>query len=506
MNRIMINNIEIRYDDNINCKIDYIKNVISNNYNLFLSMIGESQVISLVPTNEDGVVYISDFDKTFYEVVNKIFNNDGNNTLFEIPELLPGLYIESLVRKAASNQRTLVQPNPNVTDEMLYSLIAYIYFLKTGTFSDFVNYLKDKKDINKILNWLQSETRFEAYNYLLEITTNYLKENDFDFLDNISDITNKMLNQLMSNIFTQEVENEIQLPSITTEEFDSLFYEFLQSINAPESWKQMYNDLKERGRISFENLVDNIDNSKCYRDENGILRLLISTDGTINCFCSFAHEFAHYVTIHDAERPSQFSITEFPSIFFEKLSAEFLKNKGYKVEIVDKVIKDRNQNNFEIYIGLSPLFNDILRFIKKGPILKSDKVELWENQFRIIRETKEKLIKKWQENGESIPDMRFLEQPKVDIDNEVDKECDSYIDSFIQNGLLVINGYQYLLDTYLAEEVLKKCPNDPTIIPRMINATNNLSNMNLTDILIEFDIQDLFGQSKEKIMLNQKTK
>jgi len=79
----------------------------------------------------------------------------------------------------------------------------------------------------------------------------------------------------------------------------------------------------------------------------------------------------------------------------------------------------------------------------------------WENNFRAIQETREKLAKLMEENGEQV-DISFLEAFKIDIPKEIDKECDSLIDSFIQNGLLVINGYQYLLDTYLAEEVLKK--------------------------------------------------
>lgn len=190
MNLIKVRDIEIRYDDNQ--KTNYIKNVIDNNYNLILSILGESKVISLIPTNDDGVVYIPDFDKTFYEVVNQVFNNESNKALLENPDLLPSFYIETLIRKNANNSMSLVQPNSNVSDEMLYSLIAYIYFTKTSTFDDFVNYLKDKKETTKILNWLQAETRFDAYNYLLKTTTDYLMQNDFDFLENISGIINSI--------------------------------------------------------------------------------------------------------------------------------------------------------------------------------------------------------------------------------------------------------------------------------------------------------------------------
>ena len=495
MNLIKIKNIEIRYADNQ--EIDYIKNVINNNYNLFLSLLGESKAISLIPTNDDEVVYISNFDESFYEVVNQTFNNDGNKTLLENPDLLPAFYIETLIRKNANNPMALVQPNPNVSDEMLYSLIAYIYFTKTGTFDDFVNYLKEKKETDIILNWLQTETRFDAYNYLLKTTTDYLIQNDFDFLQNISGITNMMLTQSLNNVLSQQQETEIELPTITIQEFDNLFNEFLVYINAPKSWKQAYDELKSSGRISFEKQVEDLDTSMCYRDDNDVLRILVSTDGTIKCFCSFVHEFMHYIPMQDSMTLTQFSISEFPSIFFEKISAQFLRNKGYKQDVVDKVVRDRNKNNTEIYTGISSLFNDISAYINGGAISKDKKILFWENNFRAIQETRKKLAKLMEENGEQV-DISFLEAFKIDIPKEIDKECDSLIDSFIQNGLLVINGYQYLLDTYLAEEVLKRSNDDTSIIPRMINVTDNLGNMNLKDILTEFNIQGIIDDTKER--------
>ena len=412
MNLIKIKDIEIRYNNNQ--EIDYIKNVINNNYNLFLSLLGESKVISLIPTKDDGVVYISNFDETFYEVVNQTFNNEGNKVLLENPDLLPAFYIETLIRKNANNPMSLVQPNPNVSDEMLYSLIAYIYFTKTGTFDDFVNYLKEKKETDKILNWLQTETRFDAYNYLLKTTTDYLIQNDFDFLQNISSITNMMLTQSLNNVLAQESETEIKLPTITIQEFDNLFNEFLVYINAPKSWKQAYDELKSSGRISFEKQVEDLDTSMCYRDDNDVLRILVSTDGTIKSFCSFVHEFMHYIPMQDSINLTQFSISEFPSIFFEKISAQFLRDKGYKQDVVDRVVRDRNKNNTEIYTGISSLFNDISAYINGGAISRDKKILFWENNFRAIQETREKLAKLMEENGDQV-DISYLEPPKIEI-------------------------------------------------------------------------------------------
>lgn len=91
-----------------------------------------------------------------------------------------------------------------------------------------------------------------------------------------------------------------------------------------------------------------------------------------------------------------------------------------------------------------------------------------------------------------------MKPPQIDIPKDVDEECDSLTDCFIQNGLLVIDGYQYLLDSYLAEEVLKKAADDTSVIPKMINVTDNLGTMNLKDILTEFSIQGMTDDATEK--------
>ena len=496
MRKVIIKDIEIQYNDEQIDKIDYIINVINKNYVLMLEILWTSRIISLIPTNEENVVYIQNFDEVFYNGINKIFNNDDIEKAYNTPNILSGLYIEVLIRKLKIDSNMLVQSNSSISDEMLDALISYKYFEKNGTFLQFVEYLKTRNNSDVIFDWLKNEIRWDTYNFLLEITVNFLKENDFDFLENLSDITIMMLNQTFNNVVMQDIEKEIELPTISMEEFDNLFNEFLKYINAPIKWKQLYDELKSSGRISFEKQVDDLDTSMCYRDDNDILRILVSTDGTIKYFCTFVHEFIHYVTMIDSVTLAQFSVSEFPSIFFEKISTQFLKDKGYKVDVIDKVIRDRNENNKEIYIGISALFNDIYAFIKGGPISKDKKVLFWEDYFRAIKEIREIFAKMMEEIGEQI-DMSLLELPKIDIPVEVDKECDLLIESFIKNGLLVINGYQYLLDTFLADEVLKQTKADSTIIPRMIKVTNELDNINLQNILFEFNIQELKNISKE---------
>ena len=504
MKKITIRDIEIQYNDEQANKIDYIINTISKNYGLFLDALGTSRIISLVPTDEKNTLYIENFDEAFYSIIDKCFNNDTVKQEFNAPNIMSALYVEILLRKLKIKSKVLIQSNSNISDETLDSLIAYKYYEKNGSFSEFVEYLKTRNESDLIFNWLKNEFRWDTYNYLLEITVNYLKEYDFDFLENISDINTMMMNQTVNNIVMQESEQEVELPTITIEELDNLFNEFLKYINAPIKWKQLYDELKNSGRISFEKQTDGIDASNCYRDDNGALRISISTDGTIKCFISLVHEFMHYVS----KVVSTLSISEFPSIFFEKVSAQFLKDKGYKEDIVNKIVAFRNKNNMDIYTEASPLFNDITAFIKDGPIKRERKIKYWENHFRIIQETKEKLAKMLEENGETV-DSDILKQPNIDIPTEVDKDCDILIESFIQNGLLVllvIDGYQYLLDTFLADEVLKQTTTDPTVISKMIKTTDELGNMNLQSVLDLFNMQDVLSKDSGNTLSRKRVK
>ena len=45
---------------------------------------------------------------------------------------------------------------------------------------------------------------------------------------------------------------------------------------------------------------------------------------------------------------------------------------------------------------------------------------------------------------------------------------------------------------------IRRLEYDTSILPRMIDVTDNLGNMNLKDILMEFNIEDIIDDTKEK--------
>ena len=503
MKEIIINNIRILYEENQLEKINYIKKIINNNSNFLTSVYGNNLVLSLVPTNDKDIIYVDDFDKFFSDTVLLEFNKIEVKKQFDNPDLLPCLYIELLIRKN-KNSNSLVKSNLDLSDEMLDLFIAYKYFSLNGNLEDFVNYLKARDKTDEIISWLSNEYRFKTYNYLLKITTTYLIDNDFEFLENISSIAYEMLSSSIDFSLVKDNDKKV-FSSINKQELDNLILEFFDFVKAPISWKQTYKEIKNNEQIIFIPSNDTNDFSKCYLDSDNILKIKISDDGTIKCLYSFIHEFAHYMSMKEDLRVSQISVSEIPSIFFERLVIIFLKNKGYNSLDIDSIIDRRKRNNFDLYLSLLPLFKDLIKYINEGDLTKEEKVEFLKNQIETIEEVNKKLIEELEGNSDINTVSMLNEIVEFDISNQVDKQCDSLINSFIQEGLFVINGYQYILATFITDELLKRYSFNFDIIFKMFDITGNLRNINLKDILSVLKIEDLFIEyKKENIKIKKK--
>ena len=488
--KIQIKDIELVFSENQQQFIDKIKMIIQNNYGLILSCLGENKTIDI---SQDE----SNFNDTFHYIVKEVFNNDSNKQAFSDKDFLSALHVEALIRRKKFFNTTIVEQNPNMSDELLSSLIAYKYFEVNGTFDDFVEYLKERNNEEKIFQWLQSASRWDTYNYLLSITSNFFKTDDEEFFKQMNYITSIWFNRVIDNIQFRDDSNK-DYQKISEKEFDSLFYEFLGYINAPVEWINIYNKLKEKGLIIIEK-GNKPDNSMCFLDNDGITKILIGNGDNLRDFCIFVHEFIHYVSRQNGCLSiEKIAISEFPSIFFEKISAEFLEEKGYSSEIVNQIINDRDSNNYSLITSMQPLFIDLIRYINYGEINKNFKMSFYKNQIESINRVRRKLLKIITDAGEQIKDPSAFKEIKVDIEKDVDEDCDSMIDSFIKEGLLVINGYQYLLDSYLVEQVLNKRNNDNTIVEKMINVTNNLGMISVKDILSLFGIENALQEEAVK--------
>lgn len=493
MNCIKMGDINLQYDESIT-DIERIKKIIKLNEFLFSDY--KDKTISFVEQNDcdDNVVYVNNFDEFFDNLLKQLLNDTKFIFSLNQPELLPALYIQLLIKKESINDETFIQLDDNITDDMLWFVLACKFFDCKNQFDELSNFLKYRNDKELIFEWLKQTQRFNTYNYLLEIASNYLKEYDFYFFDNIDEIFSKMNEKNFDYVISSKNSN-YKLQKLSLEDLENIFFGFLDKIKAPKEWKETYIDLKNNNRIIFEESKDGKDNSKCFIDDDGIRKIKVTTNGTVNDFISFVHEFIHYVSLQKDMPP--FSLLEFPSIYYERVAAIYLIDIGFDENIIKSVIENRNKNNFGKYYDLFGILLDMCRYNKKGNIIREDKVELLKKATEATNECVENLINIFLEAGKPIDELQSLIIKDYDFGKEVDNECDYYTKEFIKNGLLVLDGYQYLTDSYLADSVLEK-EDDDTILDKMVFITENLSDFNIETISKYLGIEDAFTKKSKR--------
>ena len=362
MNCIKMGYINLQYDESIT-DIERIKKIIKLNEFLFSDY--KDKTISFVEqnTSDDNVVYVNNFDEFFDNLLKQLLNDTKFIFSLNQPELLPALYIQLLVKKESINGETFIQLNDNITDDMLWFVLACKFFDCKTQFDELSNFLKYRNDKELIFEWLKQTQRFNTYNYLLEIASNYLKEYDFYFFDNLDEIFSKMNEKNFDYVISSKNSN-YKLQKLSLEDFENIFFGSLDKIKAPKEWKEIYIDLKNNNRIIFEESKDGKDNSKCFIDNDGIRKIKVTTDGTVNDFISFVHEFIHYISLQKDMPP--FSLLEFSSIYYERVAAIHLINIGFDENIIKSVIENRNKNSICLLPNIIPAKNKLYR--KKPPL------------------------------------------------------------------------------------------------------------------------------------------
>ncbi len=492
-----IGDIKIQYDETIT-DIDRIAEIIKLNQTLFLDY--KEIIISLTACpNVDNYnrLYINDFDKAFDDHLKLILADSTVMQTLENPKLLLGLYVKLFAKKAIQNGAPNVMIDVDVPDDFLWFMIACKYFDFKTNFHEMSNFLKYRKESETIFNWLKETQRFNIYNYLLEFESNYLKQYDPSFFTNIDELLSEMSETTLFNLSSEKVNYD--LPKLPMENFEELLFAFLDSIKAPERWKEIYLKLKNENRIIFEESKDEIDHSECFKDADGIRKIRVTTDGTIIYFITFVHEFMHFIYLCDSFIDfASFSLLELPPLYFERIAAKYLISIGYDENIIKQVIETRNQNNIELFWSLADFIKDLCRFNIKGPITREYKIKSIEMVMNIIYETRIKLAKTLENAGLSEEDLVFLTtKPNYNYGEIVDKDCDSLISQFIEKGILVLDGYQYLMDSYLVNHILEKENNDN--LDKMIYVTDHLAEFNVEKIINCFGINKEFTPNVRKL-------
>ena len=256
MNCIKMGDINLQYDESIT-DIERIKKIIKLNEFLFSDY--KDKTISFVEQNDcdDNVVYVNNFDEFFDNLLKQLLNDTKFIFSLNQPELLPALYIQLLIKKESINDETFIQLDDNITDDMLWFVLACKFFDCKNQFDELSNFLKYRNDKELIFEWLKQTQRFNTYNYLLEITLNNLKEYDFYFFDNINEIFSKMNEKNFDYVLSSEA-SSYKLQKMSIESFENIFFGFLNKIKAPKEWKEIYIDFNQDDYETVEDYINAI--------------------------------------------------------------------------------------------------------------------------------------------------------------------------------------------------------------------------------------------------------
>lgn len=498
-----VGTIEIVYNQELESDIERIVKIIELNSSLFAGY--QNKTLDLTNTKEstENRINVTDFDYFFDNLLMAYLNTEDIKESLKTPELLPALYTQMLIKEQQEKDQSEIFLEVTFPEDILLFLVASKYYDLNTQFHEFSYFIRYHNNKKEIMDWLKESQRFPTYNYLLDIATNYLKENDPSFFNHMKEIIKKATSDNFDLIKSKsKSKKNLKIDSMNAEELERTFIDFLEAIKAPAEWKEIYTYLKENNLITYTNEK----HQSAVIMENGIRQVIVSDDNTLDTFISLVHEFVHYVAIEKSNNNMPFSLREFPSLYFEKIAAIYLVSIGYNEDIVENTIKTRNDNNYNLYKGLFGIITDILRYNKKGPITLEEKADFNRQVDQILVTTISDLNQILKDAGADSKTLEALEPKVIDYEEAAKEMCDFDISMFIQKGLLVLNGYQYLTDNQLAEAVIDKGNEETT--DKMIYVTENLGEFDIDKIISYFELESIYEEegNKEKIKSHNQNK
>lgn len=210
----------------------------------------------------------------------------------------------------------------------------------------------------------------------------------------------------------------------------------------------------------------------------------------------------HHIVVTSTDKDIPFSLLEFPSIYYERVAAIYLISIGYDENIIKAVIEDRNQKNVKLYKSLIGIMVDIIRYNNKGPITIEEKIEFIKKLDEEVKKETRTLIGDFKEAGIDTTELEYLVAQQINYEEEVKNDCDARILEFTRDGLLILNGYQYLTDSCLAEKLIEK--SDSKTPEKMIYVTNHLADFTIDTAIKYLDIQEALQKPNRNMQKSNK--
>ena len=184
--------------------------------------------------NHDETIDINEFNSFIEDFVKQIVQDNNTRNVIESKDFLPTFYLTYLILKNGMAGNTIIQIPNNVTIELVLFFLSIKYYnydiskISATLLSD------NSYEYDQIIKEIKSTQRINTYNYCLSCVATFLEEYDETMLDNLSDIINKIISNATSYFNAAISDSKLNgLKQLTNEEFDKLFIDFLDYINAP---------------------------------------------------------------------------------------------------------------------------------------------------------------------------------------------------------------------------------------------------------------------------------
>lgn len=376
--------------------------------------------------------------------------------------------------------------------------IAAVYEELINRYKQETGVTLELNDKNKkfIYEWLRRKVGYDLLNIMLEqsvdyLTGNYQNKHSYFVLDNLQSISDVIKLQIKDSLL--DINKQMASASLVDKnKTEELFVSFLKHIDPSLEWLNLYYDAKSNGNIIYLDELTNKEKQDTlekfemdeFEDINGYLHIngnqyiWLTRVNTTEDFTSLLHEFIHYIVdLKNNSRDIPHVLVEFPSIFYELYSHEFLLEQGFSEEELNLLKAKRMNNSLYGASSITEIFDVIKMFLKNGRITErmlvdKDNKSINNAKTILLDNTVNKVFKK---NDENLTHYQI-----------VTKVWENIIEKIIKKLNYAYIWYPYIIGTYFSNRALENL--DAYSLIKMKYITENFSLLNVYDALTILNI------------------
>ena len=467
------NVIPIEYNNKTEKKAKRIKRILEQNPLFFREFLSSQNIISCIDERKE--LYIPRKDSIFHHLEG--ITEKEIKTILELQNLNAEDKVKLLLYMLNEEYEGDYQIE-GLAKEELQQEITYIYYCDRKDYKGLYSYILNPstKKVTEALAWLNENYRFPLLNYLIEkqyelLKKTYLTESKEDDEKQLTDMLRIMV---LGDLEVDDIDQEYKkiIYPMSKEETISLVKEFLIETDPSLTWLEKFCEAEQNKKI-----LDGMGKWQCIKKSDNNWYIATAWQENLEDAIYLLHEVVHYFSCIGStnDKNIRYTLSEFPSLFFEDRMCEFLIKKGYPKEEIEKF-----------------RWNRLLRVAKHCNDAEDIIIYMKEQQNKkiITLETEQERLKE---------DAKELGITKEELAKSI---CDENIQKLIISSVLIADTYPYIVGGRYAQALLTQVEENEDIIPKMVSITNRIKDREKDDILNELG---LAPPSKKEVIEKIKT-